>query len=372
MMWNWLVGAALATGGAATLYDGDPLYGGASRLFQVAASDCALFGTSAGHLAACSSQVPELSMMRRLRVVGSTGSPCAASTFEWARRAFPNNVPLVSTSGGTDLNGSFATGCPWLPVRSETLQCAGLGLDVQIRDDHAGDSINGTGEPGELACAKPFPSAPLYLVGDDFSASRYRAAYFPPNFARGLVWRHGDWAHRDEEGGFVIHGRSDATLNPGGVRIGTADIYNAIEKHDDVLVAGQAYKTPHGATDVRVVLFFVAPNSAAVADLLTAVASRDTETLVRLARPPQAFIADIVRRIRAKASPRHVPAAVCWCPKIPVTTNGKKMEIAVNRALAADRNDAATAERIKESVVGDPQCLDFFFAIAPHIPKLLH
>jgi len=370
MMWNYVVGAALSTGGAVCLYSGDPLWRGGSHLFTVAA-DCALFGSSARHLAAASTTVDDLSFMTRLRVLGSTGSPCAAATFDWAARLAPG-VPLVSTSGGTEINGSFATGNPWLPVRSETLQSAGLGLDVVVRDP-TGALDCAPGEPGELACASPFPSAPLYLLGDDPHATAYRAAYFQRDFADGAVWRHGDWCLRDAAGGFLIFGRSDATLNPGGVRIGTSDIYNLLDNADDALVAASPFVAPDGgAPDVRVVLFLKAPDDATAAALDAALAADDADALLRLARPPDALVSAIVDKLRTEASPRHVPAAFAWCPRIPVTHNGKKLEVAVNRALALDDPaDPAAVARLKASVASDPAALDFFLAIAPRIPDLL-
>lgn len=382
MMWNWLLGATLTTGGAACLFDGDPLCGGdLFRIFQLS-HDCALFGSSAKHLSACSKTIQDLSVMSRLRVVGSTGSPCAGTTFDWAERVLtPMDVPLVSTSGGTDLNGSFATGCPWLPVRRESLQCAGLGLDVAILDDASGTVQLDAGVPGELACLSPFPSAPLRLLNDE-NDRKYRASYFADDFGGGQVWRHGDWAHRDVEGGFVIHGRSDATLNPGGVRIGTAEIYNALLSPEDALVAAQPFTNDDGVRDVRIVLFIVPTADPKLAARLESI-PLDSNDLVELARPPKEFVADICRRIKSSASPRHVPYAVCWCPKIPTTSNGKKLEIAVNKALGGDKDVVSrtkqlvekgnTLQRLKKddaemTTVKSPT--DYFVAIAPLVPDL--
>jgi len=261
MMWNWLLGASLTTGGAAVLVDGDATYcpktgskGATGALWDVAeTAGVALLGGSARYFGACAAEDLKLPPLAPLRSVGSTGSPCPPSAYAWLRDARPG-VGLYSTSGGTDLNGSFNGGNPWLPVYSGELQSAGLGLDVAVLDEY-GDVPVETGAQGELACRTAFPCAPLRFLGDDDAGSKYRSSYFDEDFADGEVWKHGDWAEPTAAGGLTIHGRSDATLNPGGVRIGTAEIYNSIEPllkespaYADSLVSAQPFVFTQGGS----------------------------------------------------------------------------------------------------------------------------
>lgn len=324
MMFNWAT-SALAAGATVVTYDGDPAFPTPDRLWRMAAdARVTVFGTSARFLAAQQDAGVDLSMqpLPHLRAILTTGSPANDALFEYAARAGTATsgraaVQVASIAGGTDLNGCFALGCPTLPVRAGELQCVGLGLDVAILDDDARELP--AGARGELVCRQAFPSMPLGFLGDG-DGSKYRDAYFahwPPHATGGRrVWRHGDFAECTPSGGLLIHGRSDATLNPGGVRIGTADIYNVLQAHVpavlDSVVVGQDVRLPNGTRDVRVLLF------------------------VRLADGAQLdapLEASIKQAIKVHASPRHVPALVRQCEEVPYTTNGKKVEVAVKRIL---------------------------------------
>lgn len=377
MMWNWLLGASLTTGGCAVLYDGDATYSpthGKSvtgALWDLAdASQSVLLGGSARYMGACAAESLTLPPLTSLKRVGSTGSPCPPSAYAWLKGETPG-VGLYSTSGGTDLNGSFHGGNPWLPVYEAELQSAGLGLDVAVLDD-AGQEPVAMNTQGELSCKSAFPCAPLSFLGDDDQGSKYRAAYFDESFGGGLIWKHGDYCEPTEHGGLIIHGRSDATLNPGGVRIGTAELYNAIEPlldaspdYCDALVSAQPFVAKEGDTeinDVRVVLFVqVADTQEAAALMATA---KDGGDLVELCRCDAAFAKELKTTIRERGSPRHVPAIICRVPDVPRTNNGKKVEMACMNILrgkpVANRGSIANAGVI-----------DFFEALAPHLGKLL-
>ncbi|KAJ1455181.1 hypothetical protein M885DRAFT_520441 [Pelagophyceae sp. CCMP2097] len=354
MMWNWVVGASLTTGGTALLYDGDAAYGNLQRLWDVAAeAKVSLFGGSARYFGACAAaDFAPPAALNGLRTVGSTGSPASPETFRWLGRHRPG-VPLVSMSGGTDLNGSFFTGCPWLEVREEVLQCRGLGLDADVFSDD-GMSRAEPGLRGELGCGAAFPCAPLRFLGDDSEGTKYRASYFDFNFGASRIWKHGDFCERDDSDGFVILGRSDATLNPGGVRIGTAEIYRALDQlrrsqnFGEAVVVGMPYTHDDGSPDVRVVLFL---QTGATGDVAAALAL------------PEALVAALKQGIRRLCSPRHVPALICGCPEIPTTTNGKIVEMAVARALA--RRPISN-----RGALANPNALDFFEAALPHLEAL--
>jgi acetoacetyl-CoA synthetase len=285
-----------------------------------------IFGTSAKYLAAlekagvCPRQDFD---MPALRVLLSTGSPLAPSGFDYVYSAIGSDLQLASIAGGTDIISCFLLGNPLLPVRRGELQCKGLGMAVEIFDD-AGRSV--VGRQGELVCTRPFPSAPVGFWNDPGDV-RYRAAYFE-RFPG--VWAHGDFAEEREEGGFVIHGRSDAVLNPGGVRIGTAEIYRQVEKLDEVeesLAIGQRWRD-----DVRIVLFVVLREGLSLDDAL------------------QARIRDVVRR---NTTPRHVPAKILAVPALPRTKSGKLVEIAVRSIVHGEdvRNRDALA---------NPDALEYF------------
>ena len=306
MMWNWLT-SGLAAGATLVLYDGSPLHPGPGVLWEMAADeDVTIFGTSPKYLAALEKsgyRPRDRHSLAVLRTVLSTGSPLAPEQFDFVADAIGPDVQLASISGGTDIVSCFALGNPLLPVYRGELQCRGLGMKVEVRDDR-GRPV--TGERGELVCAAPFPSMPLGFWNDP-DGSRYHAAYFE-RFPG--VWHHGDYALLTERGGLVILGRSDAVLNPGGVRIGTAEIYRQVEQLDEVLesvVVGQDWQN-----DVRVVLF---------------VRLREGQVL------DEALVERIRRQIRANTTPRHVPAVILQVAEIPRTISGKVVELAVRETI---------------------------------------
>lgn len=386
MMWNWLLGAALTNGAGAVLWDSDATYSGFSQskatdaLFEVAdRAGVHVLGGSARYYGACAAEEIDLPDLKNLKGVGSTGSPCPPSAYAWLEKAKPG-VPLYSTSGGTDLNGSFNTGNPWLPVYSGELACAGLGLDVAILDDDGAAAVP-AGAQGELSCKSAFPCAPLKFLGDDAAGSKYRSSYFDDDFAGGTIWKHGDWAEPTAAGGVVIHGRSDATLNPGGVRIGTAEIYNAIEPLlkdsaalEDSLVSAEPFvfsRAGSEVADVRVVLFLQTADADAAAALAAAAAAAAADpsdanvaALLAAATVDAAVVRDLKKIIRERGSPRHVPAIVALAPDIPKTNNGKKVEMAVMNALKGK----AVSNR---GSIANAACIDFYEAIKPHLAKML-
>ncbi len=311
MMWNWLV-SALASGATLVLYDGSPMPPSAhDALWKMAAEERVnVFGTSAKYLALSEKHEvkPKASYdLSALRTILSTGSPLAAHSYDYVDRDVKPGVHLASISGGTDIISCFALGNPLLPVHRGELQCRGLGMAVEV---FGADGRPAVLTPGELVCARPFPSMPLRFWNDP-DHSKYRAAYF--EYFPG-VWRHGDWAEITEQDGMIIHGRSDATLNPGGVRIGTAEIYRQVEQLDEVLesvVVGQRTQSRNG-TDERVVLFVRLRPGLVLDDAL-----RDR----------------IRRLIRVNCSPHHVPRIIIQVSDIPRTISGKITEIAVRDVI---------------------------------------
>jgi acetoacetyl-CoA synthetase len=306
MMWNWLV-SGLASGAALLLYEGSPFVGRGRILFDLAdAEGMTHFGTSAKYIDAIAKidlKPKETHRLERLRTILSTGSPLVAEGFDYVYRAIKDDVCLSSISGGTDIVSCFVLGNPMLPVWRGEIQCKGLGLAIEVFDEQA-RSLQG--EKGELVCTRPFPSMPVGFWNDPDGA-KYRAAYFEkyPN-----VWRHGDWCEITAHGGIVIYGRSDAVLNPGGVRIGTAEIYRQVEQVEEVLesiVIGQDWP-PQKPEDVRVVLFVKLKEGM---QLDEALANR------------------IKKRIRDNTTPRHVPAKILQVADIPRTKSGKIVELAV-------------------------------------------
>ncbi|HZP28140.1 MAG TPA: acetoacetate--CoA ligase [Acidimicrobiia bacterium] len=303
MMWNWLA-SALASDAAAVVYDGSPAVDGARVLWDLADEvGVTLFGTSAKFLDACHKQglrPAESHSLASVRTITSTGSPLSDDGFRYVYEHVKPDVHLASISGGTDLCGCLVAGDPTGPVYAGEIQRPGLGMAIEVFDD--GGAPLGPGAAGELVCTAPFPSIPLGLW-DDPGDERLRATYFE-RFPG--VWHQGDYAEWTEHGGVVIHGRSDATLNPGGVRIGTAEIYRQVETIDAVvesLVIGQEWDG-----DVRAVLFVVLRDGAALTDELAA---------------------EIRARIRNGASPRHVPARILAVDDLPRTRSGKLTELAV-------------------------------------------
>jgi acetoacetyl-CoA synthetase len=306
MMWNWLV-SALAAEATLLLYDGSPFLGRGNILFDFAAAeDMTHLGTSAKYIDALAKvgvEPMESHKLPELRVLLSTGSPLAPEGFDYVYGKVKKDVNLASISGGTDLIACFAGGSPLLPVWRGELQCRMLAMKVDVFDD-AGLPMRG--EKGELVCTAPFPTMPLGFWNDPGDL-RYRAAYYEkfPN-----VWRHGDWCELTRHDGMVIYGRSDAVLNPGGVRIGTAEIYRQVEKLEEVvesIVIGQDWKS-----DVRVVLFVKLRDGLALDE---AIAKR---------------IRDL---IRANTTSRHVPAVILQVPDIPRTKSNKIVELAVRAVV---------------------------------------
>ena len=326
MMWNWLA-TGLASGATLILYDGSPFFDAGQVLWKMAERErITVFGTSAKYLAALEKagvRPKDDHDLSALRAVLSTGSPLAPESFDFVYDAIGGDVQLASIAGGTDILSCFVLGNPVLPVRRGEIQCRGLGMAVEIFDDDGHSLI---GEQGELVCTRPFPSAPVCFWNDD-GDTRYRAAYFE-RFPG--VWAHGDFAELTPGGGMIIHGRSDAVLNPGGVRIGTAEIYRQVEKLDEVLESiaiGQNWED-----DVRVVLFVVLRPGVVLDDELR----------------------DRIRQvIRANTTPRHVPAKIIGVAEIPRTKSGKIVELAVRSVVHGEpvRNTEALA---------NPESLDNF------------
>jgi acetoacetyl-CoA synthetase len=326
MMWNWLV-SGLMMQARVIVYEGNPFYPGPERLWQIAeAEKMTLFGTSAKYIDAVrkSGLKPASAFdLSHLRMLCSTGSPLSSEGFGFVYQAIKQDIQLASISGGTDIMGCFVLGCPTKPVYAGEIQARALGMAVAILNDE-GQQIEG--EQGELCCLAPFPSMPVGFWNDS-DGSRYHSAYFDvyPD-----IWRHGDWATHTPNGGIIIHGRSDATLNPGGVRIGTAEIYRIVESFDEVaesLVIGQMVEH-----DVRIVLFLRMAENENLDDKL------------------QARIKDALKR---QASPRHVPAIILSVRDIPRTRSGKITELAVR--------DVIQGRRVKNTeALANPEALEAF------------
>jgi acetoacetyl-CoA synthetase len=310
MMWNWLV-TGLASGATLLLFDGSPFAQDGRILFDFAQAErMTHFGTSAKYIDALAKTglVPrDRYDLTPLRAMFSTGSPLSAEGFDFVYQAIKADLQLSSISGGTDIVSCFVLGSPILPVWRGEIQCRGLGMAVDVFDD---DGRPITGEKGELVCTRPFPSMPLGFWNDD-DGSKYQAAYFErfPD-----IWCHGDFCEITGHGGLIIHGRSDATLNPGGVRIGTAEIYRQVERLPEILEALViAQNWPPGSLgDVRIVLF---------------VRLRDGVAL------DEPLIARIKSTIREHTTPRHVPAKILAVDDIPRTKSGKLVELAVRNVV---------------------------------------
>ncbi|KRB49763.1 acetoacetyl-CoA synthetase [Rhizobium sp. Root708] len=329
MMWNWLV-SGLAVGATLCLFDGSPFAPDGNVLFDYAQAErFAVFGTSAKYIDAVrkSGLVPRSSHdLSSLRLMTSTGSPLSPEGFTFVYEGIKEDVQLASISGGTDIVSCFVLGNPLQPVWRGEIQGAGLGLAIDVWDD---EGYPVRGQKGELVCTKAFPSMPV-MFWNDPDRAKYRAAYFE-RFDN--IWCHGDFAEWTEHDGIVIHGRSDATLNPGGVRIGTAEIYNQVEQMTEVaeaLCIGQEWED-----DVRVILFVRLAAGVALTDEM---------------------VKAIKTRIRTGASPRHVPAKIIAVADIPRTKSGKIVELAV-REIVHGR-----PVKNKEALA-NPEALDLFAAL---------
>ena len=330
MMWNWLV-TALASQATVVLYDGSPFYPDGNAMFDyIDGEGITLFGTSAKFIDAvikAELEPVKTHSLESLRLLCSTGSPLAPDAFSWVYEHIKKDLHLASIAGGTDLLGCFMLGNPTGPVWKGEIQTRALGMAVDVFDDD-GNPVRG--EKGELVCTRPFPSMPIGFYKDE-DGSRYRGAYFE-RFDN--IWHHGDYVELTEHGGVIVYGRSDATLNPGGVRIGTAEIYRQVEKFPEVvegLLIGQEWDN-----DVRVVLFVVL-------------------------RPDAALDEDLVKRIRgeirANCTPRHVPAKLVQVADIPRTKSGKITELAVR--------DIVHGRGVKnKEALANPEALDLFRDLA--------
>jgi acetoacetyl-CoA synthetase len=311
MMWNWLV-SSLAVGAKVVLYDGAPLSPSADLLWDMAErEEVTVFGTSAKYLAMLEKSGVEPGSnhdLSRLKAILSTGSPLAHHSFDYVYSKIKRDVHLASISGGSDIISCFVLGNPILPVYRGEIQTPGLGMAVDVLDAHDGRPLRLV--PGELVCTKPFPSMPIGFW-EDPDGRKYRAAYFE-HFPG--IWRHGDWAEMTRNRGYIIYGRSDATLNPGGVRIGTAEIYRQVEQLPEVLESVAVGQELDGGTrgDVRIVLFVKLKQGITLDDAL-----RER----------------ICARIRENTTPLHVPKKIVQIADIPRTISGKISELAVREVI---------------------------------------
>jgi acetoacetyl-CoA synthetase len=349
MMWNFLIGC-LFTEAAIVLYDGSPGHPDLGTLWDLAArARITCLGTSAGFLSTCHKQglsVGDEHDLSALRSIGSTGSPLAPESFEWVYTHVKEDVWLFSTSGGTDVCTAFVGGCPLLPVYMGELQCRALGCAVESWDE-AGNSL--TDEVGELVLTEPLPSMPLFFWGDENAGAtsedgrrpigeRYRESYF--SMYPG-IWRHGDWIRITPRGGAVIYGRSDATINRQGVRMGTSEIYRAagaVEEVVDALVVD----IPHETEELWMILFVVLREGLTLDDDLKRT---------------------IARRIREDCSPRHVPNEIMQIADVPRTLSGKALEVPVKRILMG----TPIAEAASVESLANPRALDYFVELADRL-----
>ena len=330
MMWNWLLGA-LFSEATIILYEGSPFYGGPNKLWDLAEKEkINLFGTSAKYIDAVrkSGYKPnKQNQLKFLKCLCSTGSPLSPESFDFINKFISSEMQIGSISGGTDILSCFVLNNPLDEVISGEIQCRGLGMAVDVFDEE-GNSVTDT--PGELVCTKPFPSMPI-MFWNDPDGKKYQEAYFDyyPN-----VWRHGDWTKLTKRGTLVIFGRSDATLNPGGVRIGTAEIYKVVESFEEILesiVIGQEWED-----DIRIVLFLKLKEKASLDEKLKT---------------------EIKNKLRQLVSPRHVPAKIISVADIPRTRSGKITELAVR--------DVIHGKKIKNiEALSNPEVLDLFKDLA--------
>ena len=329
MMWNWLI-SFLSTGSTIVLYDGSPFYPDSNAMWNmIDEHKITIFGTSAKFIDGCKniSLIPKNNLsLESLRMILSTGSPLVDESFDYVYENVKSDVLLGSISGGTDIISCFALSSPVLPVYRGELQCRGLGMDVDAFDPD-GNSVRN--RKGELVCKTPFPSMPIHFW-NDANNKKYHNAYFNkyPN-----VWSHGDFIEINDHGGLKIFGRSDATLNPGGVRIGTAEIYRVVENFtqiNDSLVIGQEWNN-----DERIILFIKLGNSSRLSDQL---------------------ITELKQKIRTNCSPRHVPEIILPIDDIPYTISGKKVELAVKKIINGDNPG-------NKDALANPESLDLYVSI---------
>lgn len=336
MMWNYLV-SGLLTGAALVLFDGDPASDGADTLWRIVAEEgVTWFGSGAPWFSACrrAGLTPASDFeLGHLRAIGSTGAPLPPDAFRWIYEEVSSTAILSPISGGTDICSAFVGGSPLSPVREGEIPTRYLGCAVAAWDEHGAEVV---GEQGELVVTQPMPSMPVGFWGDD-DGSRYRSSYF--EFFPG-IWRHGDWVTFGEDGSCVISGRSDATLNRGGVRVGTAEIYRVVESVEGVADSLVVHLESPGADDPGVLVLFVANSE-------TAIAQSDLISAIRAT-------------VRQELSPRHVPDEVHFVDVIPTTLSGKKLELPVKKILrGAQADDVASRDSLK-----DPSALDAIERIA--------
>lgn len=325
-MWNWLV-SALASRATLLLFDGSPFYPNGEVLWEYTSRHgCSLFGTSAKYIDALKTHgvAPGQAYdLGALRTVTSTGSPLVHESFDYVYRDIKADVHLASISGGTDIVSCFMLGNPISPVWRGEIQGAGLGMSLDVLDDEGESTPQGS---GELVCTRAFPCMPV-MFWNDQDGVRYHGAYFEKFDG---IWCHGDWVEKTAHGGFIIYGRSDATLNPGGVRIGTAEIYRQVEQIEAVqesIAVGQDWDG-----DVRVILFVILKKGWELDDNL---------------------VKEIKTKIRNGASPRHVPAKIIQISDIPRTKSGKITELAVR--------DVIHGRKIKNvEALANPECLELY------------
>ena len=326
MMWNWLV-SSLAVGSTIVLYEGSPFYPNSSSLWKLVEDlNITVFGTSAKFIAACQEAkvAPKKNHnLNKIRAILSTGSPLVEENYDYIYNDVKNDVMLSSISGGTDLISCFALGNPMLPVYRGEIQCRGLGMAVESYDINGQFNLN---QKGELVCKIAFPSMPIYFWNDE-NGDKYHQAYFStyPD-----IWHHGDYILINNHGGIIIYGRSDATLNPGGVRIGTAEIYRVVDNFSEVsdsLVVSQDW-----GEDERIILFIKLAKDRIISDEL---------------------INNIKSIIKKSCSPRHVPAKILEIDDIPYTISGKKVEIAVKKIINGEKIN-------NKDALANPQSLDLY------------
>jgi acetoacetyl-CoA synthetase len=334
MMWNFLVGVLL-TPASIVLYDGNPATPDMGVLWDLAErTGMTCFGTGAAYIAACMKDGVEPSEGRdlsRLRSVGSTGSPLSPEGFQWVYDHVNEDTWLFSTSGGTDLCTAFVGGVPLLPVYRGELQARALGAKVEAFDEDGNPVID---EVGELVITEPMPSMPVFLWGDE-DGSRYRASYFEMYPG---IWRHGDWIEITSRGTAIIYGRSDSTINRGGIRMGTSEIYRAVSAVPQVLDA-LVVDVPRQGTGGWMPLFVVLKDDATLDDDLAG---------------------EIKRRIREQCSPRHVPDQIFQIKEVPRTLSGKVLEVPVKRILMGEAPEKAASR----DSLANPGSLDYFTELA--------
>ena len=327
MMWNWLV-SSLQVGATLYLFDGNPVYPESEILWKkIEENKISIFGTSPKYLSIFGKQgfIPKNKYdLQSLRSILSTGSPLSEETFKWVYENVKSDLQLASISGGTDIISCFMLGNPILPVYSGEIQCKGLGMKVEAFNER-GESV--VGEKGELVCTEPSPSMPVYFW-DDETGEKYRKAYFDKYAG---IWAHGDYIKITENGGIIVYGRSDATLNPGGVRIGTSEIYRIVEEMDEIadsIVVGKKFNG-----DEKVILFVVPAKGMPF---------------------NQAMKDKIKSELREKATPRHVPSEIFEVKEIPRTISGKKVEVAVSKILNREEVE-------NQDALANPKSLEQFY-----------